>query len=39
MCISSLFFNILFYIFIGHAACESLVPQPGIETMLPPLGV
>ena len=28
------FFNVLF---IGHTACGILVPQPGIEPMLPPL--
>ena len=30
-----IFFNVLF---TGHTACGLLVPQPGIEPMLPPLG-
>ena len=32
------FFNVLFYLFIGHATCGILVPQPGTEPMSLPLG-
>ena len=32
------FFFKFFFLFIRHTACGILVPQPGIEPMLPPLG-
>ena len=35
--INIFFFN-CFILFIGHTVCGILVPQPGIEPMLPPLG-
>ena len=35
---SLFFFFFLIVLFIKHTACGILVPQPGIEPMLPPLG-
>ena len=37
-CLFGWFFNVLFYLFIKHAACAILVPQPEIKHMPHPLG-